>query len=171
MADEIIRLGEEDYLGRLTAALRLMGFTADLVESEEYPISIEADVLGYEEEGIQMTALFLPMEDYLGQEVQLLQIYFSLFDDVPEESYAEVERVCNFYNTSSTVGVFGVQEGLEKVCYKQAVALRGARGMEGMLNVAMDTIVLMALNLDRCYDALQAAVEGASFEDLIQSEE
>ncbi|MFI3257353.1 MAG: hypothetical protein R3Y36_03530 [Spirochaetales bacterium] len=155
MAENTDSFDQFDFLVSLEVAMKLMGFQAEVVELEEYPVSIEAKVPGYEDLPVDLVLIFLPLEKAVNDQVQILQIYFSLYDDdVAPEKFEQLRRLCNTANTSSSVGVFGVQEDIQRICYKQGVVLRPETNKDIALQSAMDVLLLMSLALDTHYDAI-----------------
>ncbi len=155
MSDKIL-LDEEEFLGKLGTALKLMGFDVSLIDStDEYPLSLEGKLLGYEDTAIQMVMIFLPVQKAFDNQSQVLQVYFSLNEkDVPNRKKEKLFGLLNTFNMSSITGTFGYQAEAERVCYKQGVVIPQGTGMQEGLTLAMQTIMLMALNLDSKYDTI-----------------
>ncbi len=170
---EIESYSDKELIEKIAQGLDILGFQTEVYDTEETPVSIGAPLVGYEAEQVSLTILFLPMEDVLGEEVQILQMYISLFDqEIPEEQYVEMERMCNFCNMNTPVGTFGVQEHLGRVCLKTGITVRKEQSFDIPLGATLDTVIMMALALDGVYDMIAKIMyEGATFEEAFQVED
>ncbi len=155
MATQNKPFSEEDFLSQLSLSMDLMGISNELVELEEFPLSIELTLPGYEELPLEGVLMFLPIDEAYGGEIRIFQIYFSLYDqDISPEKYDQLESLFNTFNTSSSAGCFGVQRDISRICFKQSFPTRDDRDSRTTLQTAMDTLILMALTLDKTYDQI-----------------
>lgn len=151
---------EKDFLLGVATAMDLMGFQTAVLDSGEYPVSIESKLLGYEDMPIDLVLLFLPTKDLYDDEAQILQIYFSLYDcDIDVEKFEELKSRFNYLNMSTAVGTFGVQEHIFKACFKQGVLIPAGTRTEVAMKMVMQNLTLMALALDSCYEDILAIIE------------
>lgn len=150
-------LNEEEVLQRLSVAMDLLGFNTEIVELPDYPLSIESKVPGYEDTQLNLCLIFMPAQDILDNQSQVLQVYFALNDgEVGADLFAILHELCNSLNMSCINGVFGVQESIGKACYKQGVVIPLGTPLDTALNMIMQNLLLMALNLDSVYNKFTA---------------
>ncbi len=150
-----MHINEELFLSKLSTVLQVLGFQSRLVEDEGSPLSIDGVMAGYEAEQVKITILFLPLKEVLGDSVQILQIYISLFDDVKESMYEQLQLICNDANFSMAVGTYGIHENFNILCLKQGVPLKGSYCEEDALNIVVDMILLMAISVDGYYSKMK----------------
>lgn len=148
-------LNEEELLQKLAASMDMLGFDTKLVAIDEYPLSIECKMPGYEELPLDMVLMFLPLDEALGDEVRIFQVYCSLYDEeIPQEKFSQFIRLFNSYNMSTPVGCYGLQEDLSLICYKYAIPIRQDQSVVSALNGMVDGTIFMAMSLDRWYDEI-----------------
>lgn len=150
---------QEEFANQLNIAMNLMQFESDIIPAGEYPLTIQSKLPGYEQLPVDLAAMFLPLEAVYGDEVEVFQFYFSLWeDDISAEKYKELEDICNFCNMNTATGVFGVQEDIARLCYKQGVPIRLDCDLGTSLKVVMDTLIMMVDSLDKVYDRFMAVL-------------
>ena len=134
------------------------GFRSELIEQTEHtPLMLRAESqrLGKVAKEATIEACFIPIS-LPDENSGLLQFFVTLFNNVPEQNQAQVEKACRYCNDFSALGQFGFFQPAGQIYLKHNTLVDASLDLEKVITFVADNISLLVASATRFMDAFAA---------------
>ena len=149
---------QKQILGCMNDVLGQNGFRSELIEQTEHtPLMLRAESqrLGKVAKEATIEACFIPIS-LPDENSGLLQFFVTLFNNVPEQNQAQVEKACRYCNDFSALGQFGFFQPAGQIYLKHNTLVDASLDLEKVITFVADNISLLGASATRFIDAFAA---------------
>ncbi len=156
---------EEKLLLCLRDILKENQFETELLEAKEGQnpmiLRIESKRNGKVMQDVLYELCFIPLK-LPRENTALLQFYVTLFTGLMDNYFYEVSKACDYCNSFSAIGSFGLFRPAGQLYLKQNVVLDLTDSLEKLANQAVDNLSLLMASVAKFIDPLAAIGNGAT---------
>lgn len=162
---------KKELLLCLSDVLKENAFRCEIMDAKEgvnpMILRIESSKNGKVAQDVLYEICFIPL-NLPRENTGLLQLYVTLFTGIEDKYFGELTKTCEYCNSFSAIGNFGLFRPAGQIYLKQNVILDLSDSMEKLVNIIIDNFSLLMASVTKFIDPIAAIGNGASTLELAQ---